>query len=116
MAAHMSEFNEHADSIAEKYLNAIMPRYSISYIEYSDHIASIHCEEYYHGSRDTDILEMPIDLLWSPNWEQRIEELREEHVAKQLAEAERKTAKSREQRRTSELAELARLQSKYSEE
>jgi hypothetical protein len=114
----MSEFTEHAESIADKYLDTINPRYSCSHIEFCGQQIIIHYEESYCGccSPDTDSVAMPIELLWAKDACERMEKLRKEHEDKEKAEADRKEARRKEQQRKSELAQLDKLKAKYPEE
>jgi len=113
----MSDFNEHAESVADQYISALGRRGQISYIEYGygDNVIVTH-EDWCCGCCNVDSTEMPVRFLWIHNWRDEIEQIRADREAKRKAAEEKRKKEAEESRRKADLKRLAELKAKYEQE
>lgn len=116
----MPAFQEHAENIAEKYLESLgHTRAWITRLDFEGGDTICINYEASHCSccpPDHESEYMPIRYLWDENWEEEIDGI----IAKRKAKAEREEAerkrKAEEAQRQRDLDQLAKLKAKYDTE
>lgn len=119
----MVEFGDHAESIADRYLNIILfgkPRARIISMEYIYGSVILHWEESARSCViDGGTIDMPIHYLWERDWEEKLiaklkqdEDERKAEAKKQADIEKRERAVTKRER---EIAQLAKLKLKYEE-